>query len=210
VTTVPGGTSSSPMARCTWSRPSERTAYAPLRTTSAAMLGGESSVANRSSSPGMRRHSQTSTIAGSGGTAAAGTRMVASTSLAIAALEATGLADVVRAGCGVASCARLVRGALTSSRSVGSSTNTLRTMTAILVGLALRGPQSRPAASMLPALPSQLRISGMIRRCPHLVDSEAETRPSSHAWLQRQIGLRVDPVTVPRYRATATAPAGRQ
>src|SRR5829696_7991205 len=93
VASVPGGTSSRPAVRRTWSRPSERTVYSPVRTTSAAMLGGACSVPNRSSSPGMRLHTQASKIAGSVGTAPAGNWTVFTASVVISPPGETGVAS---------------------------------------------------------------------------------------------------------------------
>jgi hypothetical protein len=62
------------------------------------MLGGAASVSNRSSSFGMRLHTQASNTAGSGGLAAAGSWTCASASVVNSALDEPGVASCATVG----------------------------------------------------------------------------------------------------------------
>jgi hypothetical protein len=107
------------------------------------MLGGEAPVANQSSCPGASVASQTSTMAGDGGMAAAGNRISAKVSVVMAVLGETGVALPHSVGMGLASWARLARGTLISSVSMTSTTKAYRRMFAILLGVVTSGRRWR-------------------------------------------------------------------
>jgi hypothetical protein len=97
------------------------------------MLGGDAPAGNPISCPGLRVASQTSTMAGGGGIAAAGNLIVASVSVVIPVLGETGVAIASLAGNRFTSCAWLVSDALVSIVSVRSVANARRTITVILL-----------------------------------------------------------------------------
>src|SRR5688572_11367149 len=104
------------------------------------MLGGDAPAGNPISCPGLRVASQTSTMAGEGGIAAAGNLIVANVSIVISAPGETGVATASLAGNGFASCARLVGGTPMSIVSARSVANARRTITVdLLVWRVLRG-----------------------------------------------------------------------
>jgi hypothetical protein len=104
------------------------------------MLGGDAPAGNPISCPGLRVASQTSTMAGGGGTVAAGNLIVARVSVVIPALGEMGVAIASLGGNGFASCAWLISGTPVSIVSARSVANVRRTIAVILlVWRVLRG-----------------------------------------------------------------------